>query len=226
MNSAFVTWAVTGLPEVTLKLATSLDGRIATASGESRWISGPESRALVHRWRADSDAVAVGIGTALADDPSLTARDVEGPVRQPARVVFDSGARLPLTSVLVGGAHGEHPVIVLTAEDAPADRVAALTRGGGRCRPAARRPGRAHRRGAAGAGRPRRPVGLRGGRGGARRRPDRGGRRGPGRLVPRADADRRRRGPLGPRRRGVADPRARRRGSRIRPWPAWAPTCS
>ena len=78
-NAAFLTWAITGLPHVTLKLATSLDGKIATATGESRWISGPASRALVHRWRADHDAVAVGLGTALADDPRLTARDVEGP---------------------------------------------------------------------------------------------------------------------------------------------------
>ncbi|MBJ7456113.1 MAG: bifunctional diaminohydroxyphosphoribosylaminopyrimidine deaminase/5-amino-6-(5-phosphoribosylamino)uracil reductase RibD [Thermoleophilia bacterium] len=130
MNAPFVTWAMTGLPEVTLKMATSLDGKIATASGESRWISGTASRALVHRWRADSDAVAVGIGTALADDPSLTARDLEGPVRQPARVVFDATARLPLDSVLVSGAHGEHPVIVLASEEAPAERVAALTAAG------------------------------------------------------------------------------------------------
>lgn len=129
MNSPFVTWAVTGLPEVTLKLATSLDGKIATASGESRWISGPASRALVHRWRADADAVAVGLGTALADDPRLTARDVEGPVRQPARVVFDSGARLPLTSGLVRDA-AEGPVILLASEAAPADRVDALTAAG------------------------------------------------------------------------------------------------
>ncbi len=123
--SAFLTAALTGRPEVTLKLATSLDGRIATASGESRWISGPASRALVHRWRADSDAVAVGLGTALADDPRLTARDVEGPVRQPARVVFDSSARLPTGSALVRDAHAA-PVIVLAGADAPADRVAAL----------------------------------------------------------------------------------------------------
>ena len=88
---------------MTLKLATSLDGKIATAAGESRWISGPASRALVHRWRADHDAVGLGLGTALADDPRLTARDVEGPVRQPARVVFDSAARLPLRSALVHG---------------------------------------------------------------------------------------------------------------------------
>jgi diaminohydroxyphosphoribosylaminopyrimidine deaminase/5-amino-6-(5-phosphoribosylamino)uracil reductase len=123
--SPFLTAALTGIPEVTLKLATSLDGKIATATGESRWISGPASRALVHRWRADSDAVAVGIGTALADDPRLTARDVPGPVRQPARVVFDSAASLPLHSALAHTAR-ELPVIVLAAEDAPVARVAAL----------------------------------------------------------------------------------------------------
>jgi diaminohydroxyphosphoribosylaminopyrimidine deaminase / 5-amino-6-(5-phosphoribosylamino)uracil reductase len=129
VNAAFLTWAATGLPHVTLKLATSLDGKIATAGGESRWISGPESRALVHRWRADHDAVGVGLGTAMADDPQLTARDLEGPVRQPARVVFDSAARLPLRSALVHGAP-EHRLIVLAAADAPAERVAALEAAG------------------------------------------------------------------------------------------------
>jgi diaminohydroxyphosphoribosylaminopyrimidine deaminase/5-amino-6-(5-phosphoribosylamino)uracil reductase len=129
LNAAFLTWAATGLPHVTLKLATSLDGKLATAGGESRWISGPEARALVHRWRADHDAVGVGLGTAIADDPRLTARDVDGPVRQPARVVFDSAARLPLRSALVHGAP-EHRLIVLAAADAPAERVAALEAAG------------------------------------------------------------------------------------------------
>lgn len=129
LNSAFLTAAITGRPEVLLKMATSLDGRIATASGESRWISGPESRALVHRWRADVDAVAVGLGTALADDPLLTARGVEGPVRQPARVVFDSAARLPLGSALVRDAAAA-PVVVLAGDAAPAERVAALREAG------------------------------------------------------------------------------------------------
>ena len=129
LNAAFLTWAATGLPHVTLKLATSLDGRIATAGGESQWISGPESRALVHRWRADHDAVGVGLGTALADDPRLTARDVEGPVRQPARVVFDSAARLPLRSALVHGAP-EDRLIILAAADAPPERVVALEAAG------------------------------------------------------------------------------------------------
>lgn len=125
INAPFLTWALTGRPHVTLKLATSLDGKIATAAGESRWISGPASRGLVHRWRADNDAVGVGLGTALADDPQLTARDLTGPVRQPTRVVFDSGARLPIDSALVRTA-GETPVVVIAAADADAARVGAL----------------------------------------------------------------------------------------------------
>ncbi|MEQ8832899.1 MAG: bifunctional diaminohydroxyphosphoribosylaminopyrimidine deaminase/5-amino-6-(5-phosphoribosylamino)uracil reductase RibD [Miltoncostaeaceae bacterium] len=127
--SDFLTHGLTGRPEVTVKMATSLDGKIATATGESRWISGPSSRALVHRWRADADAVAVGIGTALADDPSLTARDIEGEVRQPVRVVFDTRARLPPASALVRGA-GEVPVVVLAGDDAPAERTSVLADAG------------------------------------------------------------------------------------------------
>jgi len=121
----------TGLPLVTLKSAISLDGFTATPSGDSKWISGTESRALVHAWRAESDAVAVGIGTALADDPLLTARDIDRPARarQPARVVFDSAARLPLDSALVGSI-AEAPLIVLTAADADDGRVAALSAAG------------------------------------------------------------------------------------------------
>jgi diaminohydroxyphosphoribosylaminopyrimidine deaminase/5-amino-6-(5-phosphoribosylamino)uracil reductase len=80
---------------VLLKLAASLDGRTATSAGESRWISSPESRQLVHVWRAAVDAVAVGSGTALADDPGLDARDLEPPAeRQPLRVVFDRRGRM------------------------------------------------------------------------------------------------------------------------------------
>jgi diaminohydroxyphosphoribosylaminopyrimidine deaminase/5-amino-6-(5-phosphoribosylamino)uracil reductase len=129
LNAPFLTWAVTGRPSVTLKLATSLDGKVATASGESQWISGPEARALVHRWRADSDAVAVGIGTALADDPRLTARDLPGPVRQPLRVVFDSEARLPPESKLARGA-GKVPVLVVAGPAAPPERVTRLQEAG------------------------------------------------------------------------------------------------
>lgn len=116
--------AMTGRPHVVLKLALSLDGRLAAASGESRWITGPESRALVHRWRAEADAVCVGSGSALADDPLLTVRDSEAE-RQPARVVFDSQARLPLDSALVRTA-AEAPVIVVCGPDADSARIAAL----------------------------------------------------------------------------------------------------
>jgi diaminohydroxyphosphoribosylaminopyrimidine deaminase / 5-amino-6-(5-phosphoribosylamino)uracil reductase len=94
-NAAFRVHAVGGRPFVLLKLAASLDGRTATATGESRWISSSESRRLVHEWRASMDAVAVGSGTALVDDPSLDARDVDPPAeRQPLRVVFDRRGRL------------------------------------------------------------------------------------------------------------------------------------
>jgi diaminohydroxyphosphoribosylaminopyrimidine deaminase/5-amino-6-(5-phosphoribosylamino)uracil reductase len=116
--------ARTGLPLVTHKAAVSLDGRTAATAGDSRWISGPQSRELVHRWRAEADAIAVGIGTALADDPLLTAREVDA-FRQPRRVVFDSAARLPLDSRLVATV-SESPLVVICGSEAPAGRVAAL----------------------------------------------------------------------------------------------------
>jgi diaminohydroxyphosphoribosylaminopyrimidine deaminase / 5-amino-6-(5-phosphoribosylamino)uracil reductase len=128
LNQAFRKHARTGRPLVTLKSAVSLDGRVATASGESKWISGEASRELVHRWRSEADAVCVGIGTALADDPLLTARGVEV-ARQPARVVFDSTARLPLASALVASVQ-EAPLYVIAKQNAAAERVAAL-RGAG-----------------------------------------------------------------------------------------------
>jgi diaminohydroxyphosphoribosylaminopyrimidine deaminase / 5-amino-6-(5-phosphoribosylamino)uracil reductase len=112
-NAAFRTLVTAGRPHVTYKAAVSLDGRTATASGQSRWISSPASRRLVHEWRARAAVVAVGIGTALADDPLLTARDVDPPAeRQPLRLVFDREARLPLGSALVAGA-GQAPLAVV-----------------------------------------------------------------------------------------------------------------
>ena len=128
--SAFLTWAATGRPEVLLKMAASLDGRVATRTGNTRWISGPEARALVHRWRAASDAVAVGIGTAVADDPMLTARDVEVPEgRSALRVVLDPHARLPLDCALLGSLD-EAPVLVVAGAAADGARVDALRAAG------------------------------------------------------------------------------------------------
>lgn len=94
---------MTGRPTLTLKLATSLDGRIAMASGESQWITGEAARLEGHKLRASHDAVLVGIGTVLADDPALTVRlpDHSGP--QPLRVVLDSRLRTPATAQVAGG---------------------------------------------------------------------------------------------------------------------------
>jgi diaminohydroxyphosphoribosylaminopyrimidine deaminase / 5-amino-6-(5-phosphoribosylamino)uracil reductase len=128
LNQPFRKRARTGRPLVTYKAAMSLDGRVASPTGDSRWISSVESRELVHRWRAECDAVAVGIGTALADDPLLTAR-LEEASRQPARVVFDSQARLPLDSALVKSID-EAPLFVICAPEAASARRDALEKAG------------------------------------------------------------------------------------------------
>jgi diaminohydroxyphosphoribosylaminopyrimidine deaminase / 5-amino-6-(5-phosphoribosylamino)uracil reductase len=128
LNQAFRKRARTGRPLVTYKAAMSLDGRVASPTGDSRWISSVESRELVHRWRAECDAVAIGIGTALADDPLLTAR-IEGAASQPTRVVFDSGARLPIESALVGSID-EAPLIVICAPEAPSAKRDSLEAAG------------------------------------------------------------------------------------------------
>jgi diaminohydroxyphosphoribosylaminopyrimidine deaminase/5-amino-6-(5-phosphoribosylamino)uracil reductase len=127
LNQPFRKHARTGLPLVILKLAMSLDGRTRTAPDDSPWISGEQSRALVHRWRAESDAIAVGIGTVLADDPLLTARRPDA--RQPLRVVFDSQAHLPLDSQLLATLD-QSPVLVVTSSDAAAGRLSALREAG------------------------------------------------------------------------------------------------
>jgi diaminohydroxyphosphoribosylaminopyrimidine deaminase / 5-amino-6-(5-phosphoribosylamino)uracil reductase len=119
-NQAFRKHARVGRPWVLFKSAMTLDGKVATSTGDSKWISGEDSRALAHRWRASVDAVIVGIGTALADDPQLTARppgiDTE-PARQPRRVVFDTLGRLPVGSQLVGAA-AEVPLTVVVSRAA------------------------------------------------------------------------------------------------------------
>ncbi len=117
-------FVTTGIPYVALKLALSLDGRIATRTGASRWITGPEARARVHVLRAESDAVIVGIGTAIADDPALTVREVTG--RNPARVVVDSQLKLAVDSALATTAR-EVRTYLLTTEGAPDDRALILS---------------------------------------------------------------------------------------------------
>ncbi|MCU0655760.1 MAG: bifunctional diaminohydroxyphosphoribosylaminopyrimidine deaminase/5-amino-6-(5-phosphoribosylamino)uracil reductase RibD [Polyangiaceae bacterium] len=119
-------WAkyiTTGLPHVSLKLALSLDGRIATRTGASRWVTGEEARSKVHELRAERDAVAVGINTAIADDPRLTVRYVPG--SHPVRVVFDTQLRLPMNSKLVTTAR-EVPTWVISGMDAPQEAEEAL----------------------------------------------------------------------------------------------------
>lgn len=116
-------------PFVALKLALSVDARIADRDGRSAWITGDEARAEVHRLRAGYDAVAVGIGTALADDPRLTVRGEVVPRVPPARVVFDRQLRLPVDSLLARTA-AEAPVIAVAGADAPGERARALERAG------------------------------------------------------------------------------------------------
>jgi len=128
LNQPFRKHARTGLPLVILKLAMSLDGQTSTADGASPWISGERSRALVHSWRAEADAIAVGIDTALADDPLLTAR-TGGEARQPLRVVFDRRARLPLDSRLLQTLD-QSPVLVVVSQGAEQSRLVALREAG------------------------------------------------------------------------------------------------
>jgi diaminohydroxyphosphoribosylaminopyrimidine deaminase / 5-amino-6-(5-phosphoribosylamino)uracil reductase len=116
LNAPYLKLLASGRPYVHAKWAMTLDGRICTRSGDSKWISGTESRARVHTLRGRMDGIIVGIGTVLADDPLLTARP-PGP-RLPARIVLDSRGRLPAHSRLLQTA-GEAPVIVATLPDAP-----------------------------------------------------------------------------------------------------------
>ncbi len=127
LNQPFRKHGISGLPLVILKTAMSLDGRTATPDGSSPWISGERSRELVHVWRGECDAIAVGIGTVLADDPLLTAR--LGDARQPTRVVFDSNARLPLDSQLLATLD-EAPLTVVHGPEADHRRLEELLAAG------------------------------------------------------------------------------------------------
>jgi diaminohydroxyphosphoribosylaminopyrimidine deaminase / 5-amino-6-(5-phosphoribosylamino)uracil reductase len=118
-NAGWLALSLLGRPHVTYKAAVSADGRTASAGDGPRWISSEESRALVHEMRAQAGAVMVGSGTAIADDPLLTARDIDPPAeRQPLRVVLDRRGRLPATSRLVETASQDAPVLVVRAPGA------------------------------------------------------------------------------------------------------------
>jgi diaminohydroxyphosphoribosylaminopyrimidine deaminase/5-amino-6-(5-phosphoribosylamino)uracil reductase len=129
INAGFLCRIRRGRPLVSLKLATSLDGRIATAAGESRWITGPAARAYAHGLRARYDAVMIGTGTALADDPELTCRLPGLAGRSPVRVVLDRQLRLPLGARVIAGA-GRVPTWILTLPEADPARRAALAASG------------------------------------------------------------------------------------------------
>jgi diaminohydroxyphosphoribosylaminopyrimidine deaminase/5-amino-6-(5-phosphoribosylamino)uracil reductase len=125
LNEAFIKYITVHTPFVTLKSAASLDGKVATSSGESQWITGAEARCRVHRMRAASDAVLTGIGTVLADNPLLTAR-LDEPVKQPLRVIVDSKLQLPVESQLVQTARSVSTVVATVSGQGTAERRDAL----------------------------------------------------------------------------------------------------
>jgi diaminohydroxyphosphoribosylaminopyrimidine deaminase/5-amino-6-(5-phosphoribosylamino)uracil reductase len=118
LNRAYLHWATTGRPYVILKAGMTLDGKVATAKGESRWITGPRARQDAHRFRSQVDAVVVGVGTVLKDNPTLTARRSDRPLklarRQPLRVVLDSTLRTPPTATVCAKQDRAKTLIVTT----------------------------------------------------------------------------------------------------------------
>ena len=126
LNEVFFKWVTKKMPFVTLKFASSLDGKIATVGGQSKWISSKESRNFVHHLRDVNAGIMVGVGTILADNPSLTARIDGG--KNPVRIVADSMARTPIDARIVGD--GQARTIIAVTENAPREKVAALKRYG------------------------------------------------------------------------------------------------
>ncbi|MGB9903793.1 MAG: bifunctional diaminohydroxyphosphoribosylaminopyrimidine deaminase/5-amino-6-(5-phosphoribosylamino)uracil reductase RibD [Desulfotomaculales bacterium] len=129
LNEVFCKYITTGFPFVVAKAALSLDGKIATRSGESRWITGEEARVFGHRLRHRYDAILVGVNTVLRDNPSLTARLPEGRGKDPVRVVLDSFARTP-PEVRVIRQESPSPAIIAVTQDAPRGRITALEEAG------------------------------------------------------------------------------------------------
>lgn len=129
LNEVFLKHVTTGLPFVVAKAAMSLDGKIATRTGQSKWITGPQARAYGHCLRNWYDAILVGIGTVRADNPSLTTRLPDGTGRDPVRIILDSAANtLPTANVLAGC--GQVPVIIATTAGAAPEKAAALQQAG------------------------------------------------------------------------------------------------
>lgn len=126
-NRPFLQWATSGRPAITLKAAMTLDGKIATVTGRSKWITGELARRDAHRLRATHDAIVVGIGTVLADDPRLTAR-IRG-ARDPIRIVLDSRLRTPPSARLLPKRGGPQTIIA-TSDRAPKSRALALVNAG------------------------------------------------------------------------------------------------
>lgn len=130
LNERFIHWISTNRPYVLVKLAQTLDGRIADAQGRSRWITGEAARERVHRWRHDHDAVLVGVGTVLADDPSLDCRlDAGGPWRQPVRVIVDPRLRTPPDAKIIRTAKAQR-ILILASTEARARQRKLLERRG------------------------------------------------------------------------------------------------
>ncbi len=127
LNEAWLKWVTTGLPYVVAKAACSLDGRIATATGESKWLTGERARAFGHRLRHECDAILVGRGTVAADDPQLTARLGRRKSKDPVRVVLDSRLEIPQDSRLLSLSSGA-PTLIATTDLAPPEKIAALNR--------------------------------------------------------------------------------------------------
>ena len=127
LNEVFWKWITTGLPFVMMKTAMSLDGKIATSTGQSQWITSESARRLVHEWRNEFDGIMVGIGTVLADNPSLTTR-LDIPSRNPIRIIVDSRARTPVDANVV--VDGQSKTIIAVSSQAPQKNIDALTERG------------------------------------------------------------------------------------------------
>jgi diaminohydroxyphosphoribosylaminopyrimidine deaminase/5-amino-6-(5-phosphoribosylamino)uracil reductase len=134
LNEVYGYWITTGRPFVVLKGAMTLDGKIATATGESRWITGERARQDAHRLRSQVDAILVGVGTVVADDPELSARGKKTTTgtrvgRQPVRVVLDSQLRIPLKAKILRWV-GQQPTILCTTTQAPSQKIELLNKRG------------------------------------------------------------------------------------------------